>query len=118
MFLPPLADVVEVQLVAQDLHVRAADRREAVRRLRLRGFLITNPEESLIDEAHDRGEHALPIVALQVRAYAAPQLGQRLAELDDAAELLLFTLRAKARVIEILRAPFLVDADSLQRCRV
>src|SRR6185436_19573039 len=94
-----------------------ADRREAVRRLRLRALVVADAEEALDDEPNHRREHApaLERRALQVGADAAAQRGQRLAELHDAPELRLLLLRAETRVIEVLRAPLLVDADRLQR---
>jgi len=59
---------------------------------------------------------ALQSLAAQVGAHAAPQARQRLAELHDAAELLLLAHGAEARVVEVLGAALLVDPHGLQRC--
>src|ERR1043165_6543589 len=110
-------DEREELLRLHHLHVLRADRRQAVRRLRLRTLVVADAEEALVDEADDRGEHALAIelAAAEIGADAAAQLRQRLAELDDAAELLLLAPGAEAVVVAVLRAALLVDADGLQR---
>jgi len=48
--------------------------------------------------------------------YAAPpaQFGQRFAEFDDPEKLLLFLLLPEAEMVEVLRAPLIVDADGLK----
>src|SRR5205085_12196705 len=100
-----------------DLHMLAANRGQSVRGLGFRALVIADPEKSLIDEADDGGEDvvAIELAAFQIGADAAAQRGQRLAEFDDALELFLLALRTKSRMVEILRAAFLVDADGLQR---
>src|SRR5207253_8550483 len=52
---------------------------------------------------------------LEIGADAAAEGRQRLAELDDALELLLLARGAEPGVVEVLRAPLLVHADGLQR---
>src|SRR4029077_9830077 len=59
--LPPLADVIEEQHRSVDLDVLALDRCQAVRQLRACALLVSDAEESLIDEPHDRREKAVPI---------------------------------------------------------
>jgi hypothetical protein len=55
------------------------------------------------------------LVALEIRTNAPAQSGKRLAEFNDPLEFLLFALCAEPRVIEVLRAPLLVDSDGLKR---
>src|SRR5439155_10195072 len=113
----PLADVVERQRAPLHLHVLGADRGQAVRRLRLHALVVADAEEALVDEPHDRRKDALAVEvgALEIRAHAAAEARQRLAELDDAPELLLLAPGPEAVVVAILRPPLLVDAHRLQR---
>ena len=117
VLLAPLSDVVEKQHGTRSPHVLAVDGREAVCRLGARALVVADAEESLVDEPYDRREHAVAIevVPLQIVAHTPPQLWKRFSELDHAAELFLFPLRAKARVVEVLSTAFLVDPEGLQR---
>src|SRR5438445_5463270 len=116
----PRADVAEPQNASVDRYVLGLNRRQAVGRFGTRALFVADPKEALIDQADDRGQHAIAIEvrAAQVAADLTPQARKRFAELDDALELLFFALRAKPRVIEILRAASLVDADRLQGRRI
>src|SRR4051794_31303376 len=117
LLLPPFADVVEEEHRSVDLHMLAADRGQPVRGLGFRALVVADAKKSLIDETNDGGEDviAIELLALEIGPDAAAQRGERLAEFNDALELFLLALRTKSRMVEVLRAALLVDADGLKR---
>src|SRR5207247_1919168 len=116
VFLLPLPDVIKRDAVATDSYVAAVDRAEAVCRFRLCALVVADAEESLIDEPHHRGENlvAVELGLPQISTHPPAERRKRLAEFDDVSELRIFPLLSKSRMVAILGAAFLVDADRLQ----
>lgn len=94
-----------------------ANRGEAVRGFVLCALVVSNTEESLIDQSDDGGEDVLTFegFALQIGAHPAPKRGKGFTELDDAAELRFLPFLPEARMVEVLSATLLVDAENLER---
>src|SRR5688500_10405936 len=83
-------------------------------------FFVSEPEEPLIEEPHDRRQRSLPASAFprQIGAPPSPQSGKAFSEVHHPEKLLLLALLAKLGVVAILGAAFFVEPDCLEGSRV